>query len=75
MNFISDHAELLLVYYEVLNEWEGIDEFYKEQSDAEKRAEEFAKESNSEFFTFVYQVRIIQDGNRIYTMSYCLKHF
>ena len=75
MNFISDHAELLLVYYEVLNEWEGIDEFYKEQSDAEKRAEEFARESNTNFFTIVYQVRIIQDGNRIYTMSYCLKHF
>lgn len=72
---ISDHAEVLLIYYEVLNEWEDIDEFYKEQSDAEKRAEKFAKESDTDFFTNVYQVKVIQDGNRIYTMSYYLKHF
>lgn len=82
MNCISDHAEVLLIYYKVIwrkeDEWnkynyEEIEELYTDLKSAEERAEKLAEES--EYFVDVEDVRIIQDGNRIYTMSYYLKHF
>lgn len=82
MTCISDHAEVLLIYYKVIlrepDEWnkynyEEIEELYADLKSAEERAESFAEES--EYFVDVEEVRVIQDGNRIYTMSYYLKHY
>lgn len=82
MTCISDHAEVLLIYYKVIwrkpDEWnnynfEEVEELYIDLKDAEERAEKLAEES--EYFVDVEEVRIIQDGKRIHTMSYYLKHF
>ena len=82
MTCISDHAKVLLIYYKVIlrepDEWnkynyEEIEELYADLKSAEERAESFAE--GSEFFSDVEEVRVIQDGNRIYTMSYYLKHY
>lgn len=80
MNCISDHAEVLLIYYKVIwrktdewNDYKEIEELYNDLKSAEERAEKLAEES--EYFVDIEEVRIILDGNRIYTMNYYLKHF
>lgn len=73
MTCISDHAEVLLIYYKVESHSEEIFECYAKLEDAERRAESIG--ANSDYFVDIYEIRVIQDYNRIYVMNYYLKHF
>lgn len=74
MTCISDHAETLLIYYQVESEWLEIDEEdFVELSDAKARAKELSKEC--EDFIEVYEVRVVKDGKRIYPIKYYIEHY
>ena len=72
MTCISDHAEVLLIYYQVEFEWLEIDEeAFVELSDAKARAKELSKE----YLIEVYEVRVVKDGKRIYPIKYLIEHY
>lgn len=68
MKCISDHAEVLLIYYCLDAHTMDGKEKYTTLEDATERAKDYVKEYNES--VDIYQVRVIQDGNRIFVREF-----
>lgn len=77
-----NNAKILLIYYRVIwrktDEWnkydyEEIEEFYVDLKDAVERAEKLGE--CSEYFVDIDEIKIFQDGKKIYTEENNLTRF